>query len=352
MWSKKFIKCQGCGTSEVPHNGRGFCVNCYHKHFVRKTGDFDRNDPQFYENFLDGIKEKISKTNKQRSTAKIKINEILTKELLYELYYKKKKSLEDIGQLYGCSRVYIYNLCKRYGIKPKTKSKARADAKLAGKNVLYSKVDENFFSQWTNEMSYVLGFIYADGNIHPHGALTMYQKEKEILDKIKVFMKSEHTIKRYKNNKNYLYHLMIGNKKIVKDLDRLGVKKNKSLIIEFPNIPDNFVNHFVRGYFDGDGSIYRKGGGWTFSLVSGSKRFIQQLKNKLEEYGVTEKVIYKFTNAEAFYFKYGGKLDIIKLYAFLYDTYSLEHELYLKRKYEIFKQAIEYYENKRGLGVK
>ena len=43
------------------------------------------------------------------------------------------------------------------------------------------------------------------------------------------------------------------------DLIKQGCVPNKSLILTFPNkyqVPKNLINHFIRGYFDGDGSIY------------------------------------------------------------------------------------------------
>ena len=42
------------------------------------------------------------------------------------------------------------------------------------------------------------------------------------------------------------------------DLIKQGCVPNKSLILTFPNkhqVPKNLINHFIRGYFDGDGSI-------------------------------------------------------------------------------------------------
>ena len=41
-------------------------------------------------------------------------------------------------------------------------------------------------------------------------------------------------------------------------LKELGCVARKSLVLEFPNetqVPKHLLNHFIRGYFDGDGSI-------------------------------------------------------------------------------------------------
>lgn len=42
-----------------------------------------------------------------------------------------------------------------------------------------------------------------------------------------------------------------------KSLENLGVVRNKSLELKFPNIDKNLYSHYLRGYFDGDGSVYQ-----------------------------------------------------------------------------------------------
>jgi intein/homing endonuclease len=52
------------------------------------------------------------------------------------------------------------------------------------------------------------------------------------------------------------YRLLIFSKHISEELEKKGVKHNKSLILEFPDfIPDNLLKFFILGYFDGDGSF-------------------------------------------------------------------------------------------------
>ena len=51
--------------------------------------------------------------------------------------------------------------------------------------------------------------------------------------------------------------LNIRSKKIVSKLSEYGIRKAKSLTLNFPdNITKKYIRHFIRGYFDGDGSIY------------------------------------------------------------------------------------------------
>ena len=43
-----------------------------------------------------------------------------------------------------------------------------------------------------------------------------------------------------------------------KVLQKIGMIPNKSLKLKFPNIDKSLYKHFIRGYFDGDGSIVQQ----------------------------------------------------------------------------------------------
>ena len=40
------------------------------------------------------------------------------------------------------------------------------------------------------------------------------------------------------------------------DLNKHGCIQNKSLVLQFPTISNSLIPHFIRGYFDGDGSVF------------------------------------------------------------------------------------------------
>lgn len=339
-WATKYEKCIGCGTTSVEHWARGYCNKCYPKFIVRKTGDFDRNDKTFYHNFLENVKAKISVTQKKRKQLSEKITDRLNKDLLHKLYHEENKSLQDIANIFSCSRVHIYKLCKKYSVKIKTKSIARSDASSKGKIVRYHYVNKDFFKKWSNEMAYALGFIYADGHVnHKLDYFSIAQKEREILDKLKKLMKAEQNITHYDHQD--IYFLSIGNKEMVGDLVKLGVIPKKSLVVKFPTMSSEYVSHFIRGYFDGDGSICKSGNCWRASFTTGSGEFINSVKDNLEKLVlVSIQKIYKHQTANAYNLYYHSKDDLNKLFHFFYDNYTLNNNLFLNRKYENFKKAV------------
>ena len=64
---------------------------------------------------------------------KPKIIPLLTREKVEELYYKQKKSLQDIAKEYGCTRQWIFLLMEKYGLKRRTLSEATKEAIKQGK---------------------------------------------------------------------------------------------------------------------------------------------------------------------------------------------------------------------------
>jgi hypothetical protein len=57
-----------------------------------------------------------------------KIVPLLSKQEIKELYYRQKKSLQVIAREYGCSRQWIMALMTKYGLKRRTRSRARIEA--------------------------------------------------------------------------------------------------------------------------------------------------------------------------------------------------------------------------------
>ncbi|HSL04954.1 MAG TPA: LAGLIDADG family homing endonuclease, partial [Nitrospiraceae bacterium] len=117
-------------------------------------------------------------------------------------------------------------------------------------------------------------------------SLSIGQKEPELLEKVRVQMGSNALI-RFNGKRGVagaLYNLRIANATVCADLMHLGLTPKKSLTITFPQMPPHLVRDFIRGCWDGDGSVYlnekdlRMPGA---SFISGSKDFIEQLVRHL-----------------------------------------------------------------------
>jgi hypothetical protein len=86
------------------------------------------------------------------------------------------------------------------------------------------------------------------------------------------------------------------------------------------------MNHFVRGYFDGDGSVCKIKGKWDCVSIAGNQNFIESLKKYLLKYNICKNNIY--TQGKIKILKLTNISDIIKFKKFIYnnDTISLDRK--------------------------
>jgi len=292
----------------------------------------------------------------------------LSKEKLIDLYHHEAKSLQDIANVYNCSRTMIQKLMNEYGLQRRTRSEARKWAIRRGKfkGLEYSEMDEKFFTKWSPEMAWILGLIFTDGNLTNSGVVTLTSVDLEMLEKVKSLFDSTIHIRKqtqgYDKSK-YIYIIRFGHEKMTQDLKKLGLTPQKSLTMPFPDIPEEHVRHFIRGCWDGDGSVYfekRRPGEIRASFVSGSEQFIKRIVLELYKIGIERQrisytkpselglpgskiTIYKYKDRNGYYIKLQGK-NCQRLFHYFYD--EVDESLYLKRKYEVFKKGIDLLEKK------
>ena len=155
------------------------------------------------------------------------------------------------------------------------------------------KVNDNYFKKWSHNMAYVFGLWFADGyirktkdNVHRF-SIKQHNKDRYLLENVLKEMDSNCPIYLH----NSCCYFSINSSKIYNNIISLGGKERKSLDCRFPKIPKKYLPDFIRGYFDGDGSISRgtkcaksnKYFGYKASVSSGSKSFINEFKKVIED---------------------------------------------------------------------
>ena len=216
------------------------------------------------------------------------------------------------------------------------------------------KANYSFFQNWNHDMAYVLGFWYADGSVDYSPQIRGHyiragSTDKEVVSYIKKALKSEHNIYIWpREGRKTFYMLQIGSNQMFQDLDRLGVVERKSNIISFPQMPQEFLNDFIRGYFDGDGCVsleksltgsYKR---MVTVFTSGSKDFLLQLQHILfTEAGLSLTKIAIVRNnkqSTAYQLRYSTR-DSLRLFFFLYP--QNRNVFCLSRKYSLFESYIQ-----------
>ena len=273
-----------------------------------------------------------SKNKKERICDKYK-SEII------DMYLNKKLSVLEIADNLNISIYTIYDGLKEWGVKrrsPSENSKFKANYKF------FDKIDNENKAYW-------LGFMYADGYItNDYMGLTLSSKDKTHLEKYRRDLNSNHNINEYFRegnsktfNKKDIYYsrLLLKSKNLTNSLKDKGCLNNKSLILKFPNeniLPQKYARHFLRGYFDGDGSLILSHNSINFKLC-GTKEFLSSVIDILNKNIPTHTFNKKFykrrkDDKNNYYISYGGRIKTLSVMDFIYK----DSNIFLDRKYELY----------------
>lgn len=248
--------------------------------------------------------------------------------------YNNNISIEKIAKSLNISTNMVWNCLKSHLVDTNKEYRTYS----INKDV-FKKID-------TEEKAYWLGLLYADGYVDNDRGVELSLKQEDIahVEKFKQFLETDAPIKDKTINLNCksfrAARLSIGCKSLAEDLVKLGCFKNKSLSLKFPTeeqVPKHLIHHFMRGYFDGDGSIHAstpaKGNGTKLQRVVqivGTKEFLDEYMKHLYDIGITKTKYQR--HGKAFGVSHGGNNKVQKIYDFLYKDATV----YLDRKYTKF----------------
>lgn len=207
--------------------------------------------------------------------------------------------------------------------------------------------DQDFFKRWTPSMAYILGFISADGwvSINTKNGKGSYrlgvfinQRDREVVEFIQQEMKLSHEIKTKAPN---LVGLEICSKKLVSDIQVLGIMPRKSKIIKMPQMSKQFNSHYVRGLFDGDGWITVTDSYFNCGIVSASGGFLEQIQDAANCGG---RVYHR--EHSGFGRKDGTKTVLHTLKYTKSDTIKLREFLYLDNCFSLSRKKDKFYDKR------
>jgi intein-encoded DNA endonuclease-like protein len=175
--------------------------------------------------------------------------------------YNSGLGMSTIAKQLNISSTKVWNILKYNNIEIRRK---------------HSKINETYFDNPNTEKSaYWAGFIAADGYVYkPNNYVRL---EINIKDKQHLELLGDDVGKNVTGyNKHNSCKLTISSKHIVNTLEQYNITQNKSLTLKFPtNINTENIHHFIRGYFDGDGSFYK-----IYDII-GNQQFLQLLVDNL-----------------------------------------------------------------------
>lgn len=201
----------------------------------------------------------------------------------------------------------------------------------------------DLFKNESPDKYYVIGLICADGNLYNGKnrrhkvSISLHSDDRDLLVQINKKLCDTNIV--YDRKTTKMSELVVYSPDIYNILTSFGIAENKSLNLKFPTIPKKYLKDFIRGYFDGDGSLsVSKNGNYEKLTIQflGTDEFLTSLAKVMDDkfgFGI-KNVNDTKTNIKCLRYFTKQAREIL---SWLYDTNNLK----LDRKYIKFKNYMD-----------
>lgn len=200
---------------------------------------------------------------------------------------------------------------------------------------------------WSPKSAYLVGLITSDGSLSKDERhISFSSKDIEQIENFLACLENDVKVSRVISGsaKSESYRVQWSDVHLYQILKNIGLTPNKSLTIKTIRIEDDYFAEFVRGYFDGDGSVYEyydkrypDSQMVYLSFCSGSEIFLSWLRKELQtRLGIMGHVIKASEQNSCFQLRY-AKNESRALAQFMYKNNSAPR---LSRKYLKISSAL------------
>ena len=256
--------------------------------------------------------------------------------------YKNGTSMRELERLYNVNRQTISQYLEEKKIKT---TKGNHFRKYTHDFDFFETID-------TEEKAYWLGFMFADGYIVDHSnrygedhfGMTLHKKDTSSLEAFKKSIKATNPITDVSRENRQLSRLLMTSQKTVDDLISHGCVKQKSLILEPPiGVPEELIPHFIRGFFDGDGSIFynktalEKHPTWKTPNYTIEFTTTLSMAGWLRERYKVGKIYKEVRREKTYYYRTNSNKQSLLLANEIYKDATI----YMERKYNIYQDLVK-----------
>ena len=246
--------------------------------------------------------------------------------------YREGQSAGAIGRQLGLATHTVTNHLRAAGVELRSSSEACRK---------YPLDEAAFATIETEAQAYWLGFVTADGGVSDRFELrlNLQLRDKPHLERLRDFLGTTIAVReKYRvdgdPNSRDLCYLSVRSVPLCESLAHHGVVPRKSKVLRWPGtVPDHLVRHYVRGYFDGNGTYSSCGVGHFQWRLAGARDFLTSVQDLLIcATGLNRtKLCAHHRTPEIAYLVYGGNHSVLKIVTWLYS----EATIYLDRKLQV-----------------
>ena len=263
-----------------------------------------------------------------------------TVEKILDFYCNKQYGQQKVAKLTGVSISSIRKTLVENHVHIRSFSEA---AKASAQYRRKYEVNDKYFDKQTKNSVYLLGFIAADGTVSKDSnqiKIGLSSVDKEFLEAINRELQNEHPVFSYETDNGYqVSELKLTSKRIKDELAKYNIIPRKTYSFEFPDLIDKqFYLDFIRGYFDGDGSVSTAGpNAIRFQICSNRPGVLNKIVDILYSYGIEKVSVQSQQRA-------GGPLYYIQYSTSatrkIYDLLYYPNCFCLPRKYEKYTKLV------------
>lgn len=210
------------------------------------------------------------------------MEEKFSKEFIEKIFVERQRDKLTYKDIYNKYGIHIEYWFKKYGFLIPNKKAIEIRNKLSELN-WDGKFIEN---EW---QAYYVGLMMSDGTISEGNRcaklkLAIKDGEENLLNYLQTKLeKNPSGLKTEKNN----LKLIIYSTEFVDNLEKLGIYYNKTYKdLHIPIMKENLLRHFIRGYFDGDGTVFYDRQYLKSNICSISKTILEEIQTILSKYNI------------------------------------------------------------------
>ena len=257
--------------------------------------------------------------------------------------YQSGQSAYKIASALNLTPGVVYAVLEKYKI-PRRSNK---------ENSRIYTYDMDFLSSIdSEEKAYWLGFLYADGYVTstnvPAVGLSLAIKDRGHVEKFRRALNASQPIREYTTTGGYTpgcryCRLLLIGQQFYDNAVRQGILEHKTHVLAPPSIPEEFNRHFIRGYFDGDGSLTSYVNAYntvTYTLkFTGTKALLNWINDQVEQNcGFRTKNLYKRRPTDVVVsLEFGSTKRTLAVAHWLYQN----SHVYLDRKYQRYQDMVK-----------
>jgi hypothetical protein len=253
---------------------------------------------------------------------------------ILRLYFEERRSQNDVAEILGITQWKVQDRIRRSGrtARPRWWNHKRTHS-----------LNESAADSLTPQLAWILGWLISDGYVRERVfGWRLAARDRDVLEKFRCFFGYSGPIHDYscfleRTNRSYpMAQLQICSPQLVRVWTSYGIVPNKSTRERYPekllNADEETTRCFIRGVFEGDGSILLDGKTSLLFQIVGCRELLLEIQEQLIRYLDLDatKLTNNIKGRNHYALRYRGRFQALRIFDWLYR----DSQWHLERKHD------------------